>query len=409
MVKKLAVFGYGARGQIYALFADKYPEKFQLVAVIENNQERIELAQRTHNNISVFKDYRDFLVANVEADVVAIATQDGQHKEHALAMMKAGYDLLLEKPIANNRADCLEIYNASKQYNRKVVVCHVLRYSPFYSKIKEVIQSGKIGEIFSISASENVGYYHYAHSYVRGPWRSLKESSPMILAKCCHDMDILRWLMDVDCLSVNSYGDLSYFKKENAPNGSAEYCSSCKVENCVYNAQKLYLSKEGRSFSGYFLNKEFTDENILSALKGTRYEKCVYKSDNDVVDHQVTIMQFAGGKTATHTMSAFSKNVYRDIKIHAALAELVGKFEDNYIEIRYFDGKIEKISIDTTEANVGGHNGSDYFMMNNLYNILNGQDGAGATLIDVSVESHIMCFSAEESRLNGGATVFIKK
>lgn len=408
MSKKIVVFGYGARGQIYALFAEKHPEKFKLVAVIENNEERIALAKKTHNGVPVFSDYKDFLNEKIQADVVAIATQDEQHKEHAIAMMEAGYDLLLEKPIANRKEDCIKIYETSVKYDRKVVVCHVLRYSPFYSQIKRIIDSGKIGDIVTISASENVGYYHQAHSFVRGPWRNTAESSPMILAKCCHDMDILRYLMGEDCISVNSYGGLYHFNRENSPEGSAEYCSECNKEDCLYKAQKLYL-QEARCFSGYFNNDEQTDEKILKKLKGTRYDKCVYKSDNDVVDHQVTIMQFKNGKTACHTMTAFSKDIYRDIKIHATKAELVGKMEDNYMEIRYFDGETEKITIDTSVANVGGHGGSDYFMMNSLYEVLNGKAGEGITFIDVSVDSHLMSFAAEESRLSQGATVIIKK
>ena len=407
--KKLVVFGYGARGQIYALFAEKYLEKFKLVAIIENNKERIALAKKTHQGVPVFADYKDFLKEKIEADVVAVATQDEDHKEHSISMMQAGYNLLLEKPIANKKEDCLEIYNASLKYGKKVVVCHVLRYSPFYSQVKRIIDSGKLGEIVTISASENVGYYHQAHSFVRGPWKNSKESSPMILAKCCHDMDILRYLMGEECLSVSSYGGLFHFKKENAPKDSAEYCSQCKLNDCIYKAQKIYTSDYGIYFSGYFNNEEQTVENILKNLEGTDYDKCVYKSNNDVVDHQVTIMQFAKGKTASHTMTAFSKEIYRDIKIHATKAELVGKMEDNYIEIRYFDGETEKISVDTSAATVGGHGGSDFFMMSSLSQVLNGKVAEGITFIDVSIESHLMSFAAEESRLNQGETVFIKK
>lgn len=408
--KKIVVFGFGARGQIYAAFAQKYPEKFQLVAIIENNLERIELAKKTFNNqVPVYADYHDFLKEKIEADIVAVATQDEQHKEHSIAMMAAGYDLLLEKPIANNREDCIAIYNARKQYNRRVVVCHVLRYSPFYSRIKEIIDSGKIGEVISIHASENVGFYHQAHSFVRGPWRNKAQSSPMILAKCCHDMDILCYLIGTKCLSVNSYGELSYFTENNAPEGSAEYCSECQYVDCMYNARKRYTADEGRCFAGYFSVRELTDENILKDLPKTQYDKCVYKTDNDVVDHQVTIMRFAGGKTACHTMAAFSKSIYRDIKIYATKAELIGVMEDNYIEIRHFDGEIEKINIDISATTVGGHMGADFYMMNNLYSLLNGEKVNGSTLLDVSIESHLMSFAAEESRLDNGKTVNIIK
>jgi predicted dehydrogenase len=310
--KKLVVFGLGARGGIYARFAKKYPEKFALTAIIENNPERLENAKMEYPGTRLFSDYHDFLEAKIEADIVAVATQDDDHKEHAIAMMKAGYDLLLEKPIANNKEDCLAIYEASKQYDRKVVVCHVLRYTPFYSTVKRIIDSGKLGEVITIHASENVGYYHQAHSFIRGPWRNKAQSSPMILAKCCHDMDILRYLMGEECMSVSSYGDLYYFNKEHAPVGATKYCSECPHTDCIYKAQAIYLSEAARGFSSYFTTKELTDENVLSELKGSQYDKCVFQNDNDVVDHQVTIMQCAKGKTACHTMTAFSRTIYRD-------------------------------------------------------------------------------------------------
>ena len=407
--QKLVVFGFGARGQIYAEYANKYPEQFDLVAIIETNPARIEIAKEKYLDTQVFSNYQDFLKEQIQADIVAVATQDEQHKEHSIAMMAAGYDLLLEKPIANKKEDCEAIYAASKQYNRKVVVCHVLRYSPFYAAIKRVIDSGKIGEVVSIHASESVGYYHQAHSFVRGPWRNKAESSPMILAKCCHDMDILRYLMGESCISVNSYGSLFHFTCANAPEGSAEYCSECKHNDCVYKAQTIYTAPYGRYFAKYFTSRELTDENILEDLPKTQYDKCVYKLDNDVVDHQVTIMQFANGKTACHTMAAFSKEVYRDIKIYATKAEVVGVMENNSIEIRYFGGDVEKINIDITAATVGGHMGSDFYMMNNLFKVLNGEKGEGVTYLDVSIESHLMSFAAEESRLNQGNSVLIKK
>ncbi len=406
--KKLVVFGLGARGLIYANFAKTYPDKFELIAIIENNPERVAKAKNEFN-AKVFTDYKDFLAEKIPADIVAVATQDEDHKEHAISMMKAGYDLLLEKPIANNLEDCLAIYNASIEYNRKVIICHVLRYTPFYSTVKRIIDSGKLGEVITIHASENVGYYHQAHSFIRGPWRNKAQSSPMILAKCCHDMDIIRYLMGEECVSVSSYGDLFYFNKEHAPEGATQYCSDCPKKDCVFKAQTIYLSELGRPFSAYFTTKEQTDENVLAELKGSQYDKCVFQNDNDVVDHQVTIMQFAKGKTACHTMTAFSKLIYRDLKVHGTKAELVGVVEDNFIEIRYFGGEVEKINVDISMANVGGHAGGDFFMMNAIYKDLNGEKADGVTYLDVSIESHLMSFGAEESRLKGGKPTLIKK
>ena len=407
--KKLVVFGLGARGNIYANFAKTYPEKFELVAIIENSPERLDFAKMEHPGARLFENYQDFLAAKIDADIVAVATQDKDHKEHSIAMMKAGYDLLLEKPIANNVEDCMAIYQASKTYDRKVVVCHVLRYTPFYSTVKRIIDSGKLGEVITIHASENVGYYHQAHSFVRGPWRNKVQSSPMILAKCCHDMDILRYLIGEECLSVSSYGDLFYFNKEHAPKGATAFCSDCPHTDCIYKAQTIYTSKAGREFSAYFTTKEKTDENILHDLSKSQYDRCVFRSDNDVVDHQVTIMQFANGKTACHTMSAFSKEIYRDLKIHGTKAELIGCVEKNTMEIRCFGGEVEKITIDVSAANVGGHMGGDYFMMNSLYKALNGEVAEGITYLDVSIESHLMSFAAEESRINGGKACCLEK
>ena len=399
MTKKLVALGLGQRGNIYATFAKTYPEKFELVAIIENNPERIAYAEKEFGGVKVFTDYKDFLSENIAADIVAVATQDEDHKEHAIAMMKAGYDLLLEKPIANNKQDCLEIYEASKKYDRKVIVCHVLRYTPFYSRVKRIIDSGKLGDIVTVNASENVGYYHQAHSFVRGPWRNKEQSSPMILAKCCHDMDIIRYLTGGKCQAVSSYGGLYFFNKEHAPKESTDYCSDCPITDCPFKSQKIYLSKEGDFFANYFTTKEHTKENILHDLRRSQYDRCVFKCDNDVVDHQVTIMRFENGKTACHTMTAFSKEIYRDLKIHGTKAELVGSIESNYIEIRPFGGEVEKINIDVSMANVGGHMGGDFFMMNSVYKALNGEKAEGITYLDVSIDSHLMSFAAEESRL----------
>ncbi|MBR5388734.1 MAG: Gfo/Idh/MocA family oxidoreductase [Clostridia bacterium] len=407
--KKLVILGFGQRGRGYASFAKNNPEKFEIAAVIDTDKERLDEAKAEYPAAGVYADYKDFIKDKVRADMVAVCTQDEQHKEHAIAMMAAGYDLLLEKPIANNRKDCEEIYKASIKYGRKVIVCHVLRYSPFYSAVKKVIDSGELGEIITINASENVGYWHQSHSFVRGPWRNKEQSSPMILAKCCHDMDIIRYLMGEKCVSVNSYGSLYYFNKDHAPDGSTEYCSACPhSETCLWNAQRLYTTEEYGWTVGYFGKVGSSKEEILRDLKGTQYDKCVFHNDNDVVDHEVTIMQFANGKTACHTMTAFSKNVYRDLKVHGTKAELYGSMEDNCFEIRYFGKDTKKVTIDLSNVNSGSHNGGDYCMMSSLYENLNGEKAEGITYLDVSLESHLMSFAAEESRLRNGKTIKIK-
>lgn len=401
---KMIILGYGQRGNIYGNYALAYPEKYEVVAVVDSNEERRALA-RERFNCPVFSDYKTMLDAHVQADFIAVATQDEQHEEHAIACMEQGYDLLLEKPISNSLEGCMHIYETACKYERKVIVCHVLRYSPFYKRVKEIVDSGELGDIITIHASENVGFYHQAHSFVRGPWRNKAQSSPMILAKCCHDMDIFRWLLGKKCKAVSSFGGLNVFKQENAPQGSADFCSDCNVD-CIYKAQKLYTDKTKCGFSAYFCNDNSTDEKILTALHHSQYDRCVYKCDNDVVDHQVTIMQFEDGVTVNHSMTAFSKEIYRDIKIHGTKAELVGVMEKNFIEIRPYEGDVRQVTWED-DISVGGHSGGDQGMMSDIYLAFNGQPTGGVTFIDVSVDSHLMAFAAEESRLNGGQAVEI--
>ena len=399
--KKLAIIGHGGRGRIYGKFALTYPEKFNLVAVADIDETRLQSLKE--QGVKTYTDYREMLTQGYDLDLVVVSTQDAQHKEHALFAMAQGYDLLLEKPVAVTKEDCLEIYEFAKAHQRRVYVCHVLRYSPFYQTIKDIIDEGTLGDIVNIHALEGVGFYHMAHSYVRGPWRNTSLSSPMILAKCCHDMDILRYLIGEKCVSVSSYGARNFFREENAPEGATQYCSDCPhAKTCTWNAQKLYTTDEFRWTSEYFLVGEKTDENILRQLRGTQYDKCVFLNDNDVVDHQSTTILFENGKTAVHTMTGFSQRVYRDIKIFGTKAELYGHMEDSYVEVRFFSGEVKKIDVDISRATLGGHSGSDFFMMEQLYNELNGVGGKGITYLDVSMESHLMSFAAEESRLNGG-------
>lgn len=395
MKKKIAILGYGLRGCIYAGYTLKYPQEFEVTAIIDSNPDRLNLA-RALFDCPVYEDYKAFLKDHIAADIVAICTQDAQHREHAEECMKAGYDLLLEKPIAATYEDCLKISAAAEKYKRRVIVCHVLRYTPFYKKIKEIIDSGKIGNIITLCATENVGYYHQAHSFVRGPWRNSEQSSPMILAKCCHDLDIIRWLIGEKCKEISSFGALSFFTSENAPENAAAYCSDCKVSNCVYNAQKIYEQHEW--MANYFMSGEKTPQRIARYLRHTQYDKCVFKTDNNVVDHQVTIMKFDKDKTAMHQMTAFSKEIYRDIKIHGTKAELFGLMEENYLEIRPFAGDVEKITLNP-QIEYGNHGGGDAGLMHDLYRALNGEATEGISFLDVSLDSHKMAFFAERSRL----------
>lgn len=395
--QNIAIIGYGQRGQTYANYALNYSDEFLVTAIVDIDESHRNYAASKHN-CPIFSDYKDFLNANIQADIVAIATQDSDHLEHAIACMEKGYDLLLEKPIANNVEDCEKIYQASIKYGRKVIICHVLRYTPFYRKVKEIVDSGLLGDIVTVNMSENVGYYHQAHSFVRGPWRQSEIACPMIVAKCCHDLDVMRWLIGEKCEEVSSIGSLSIFNEENAPSGSAKYCSDCHVNDCVYRAKQLY--NDYKWMRGYFCCDIDDDETANAALKGSQYDRCVYRCDNDVVDHQVSIFRFAKNITACHTMTAFSKEIYRDIKIHGTKAELVGVMEKLWLEVRVFGG--ETITYDFSDMAVSGnHGGGDKGLMHGLYLERNGVPAVGMTYLDVSIDSHRMAFGAERSRKTG--------
>ena len=394
-VKTLIIIGFGQRGQIYAQYAKSEPNRFAVAAVVETDAEKCGIAAKEYG-CPVFTDAQSFFDAHIPADVAVIAVQDCDHKKYVLECLKRKYDILLEKPIACSLEDCLEIEQAQRKYGAKILVCHVLRYTPFYSGIKEVLDRGDIGEIVSIHASENVGYWHQAHSFVRGPWRNSGVSTPMIVAKCCHDMDIIRWFMGKKCVKVSSFGALKYFTAENAPAGCADYCSDCAVADCIYRAQTFYARQPG--WAKYFHKTD--DRDMMDDLRHSQYDRCVFRSDNDVVDHQVTIMEFEGGGTACHTMTAFSKDIYRDIKIYGTKGEIVGVVEQNRFEVRLFGGETKLYEIDPDEA-AGGHSGGNVGLMKELYEVLCDNACKNASFLEVSVDSHRMAFQAEQARVCG--------
>ena len=413
--KNLAVIGFGGRGHIYGEFSRKYPEKFQLKAVAETDEYRRRDAKENFG-AEVYEDYKELLDQGYRLDLVAIATQDAQHKEHALYALNRGYDLLLEKPVAITAKDCLEIYECAKKNNRRVYVCHVLRYTPFYSKIKEIIDEGTLGEIVNVHASENVGYYHQAHSYVRGPWRNSGESSPMILAKCCHDMDIYTWLLGKKCKAISSVGDTHLFKKECAPEGATPYClGGCKAkENCKFDAEKIYITnpatgiRNGNTWmAGVACGVNPTEERTYEALKNGQYGRCVYMCDNNVVDHQQTNLLFEDGTTMSFTMCAFTEKCYRYFKAMGTNGEIEADMLSNKIHVRVFGEPEEIIDVKLLANDLKGHGGGDSGIVNDFLDMLINETEATerTTTLEHSLESHFMALAAEESRLRGGELI----
>ena len=417
MKMKMAVIGCGSRGKdTYARMQKQFPDRLEIVAAVDPDPKKL-LEMQEHYQVPAERCYTDpdpFFSGPGLADVACIATLDHLHYEYAMKAMKAGYHLLLEKPISPVKEECQAIQEAAHQYHRHVIVCHVLRYTPFYRKLKELLVSGAAGEVVSIQASEGVGYWHQAHSFVRGNWRNQEETSPMILQKCCHDFDILLWLTGKHCRRVSSFGDLRLFKESNAPKGAPKRCTDgCPQEHtCPYHAPRYYLGQLEQGNHDWPVNvltSDPTKEKVLEALRTGPYGRCVYYCDNDVVDHQTVNLEMEDGTTIDFTMCGFTKENVRRIRIMGTLGELEGDMEQNRIWVRPFAGEDQEIDVNTLSDDFSGHGGGDVQLMREVLDlILDGKASEGITTVDQSMESHYIAFAAEESRLENGRTMEVQ-
>lgn len=410
---QFAIIGLGDRGSLYASCAESFSDVMELTAIADINPEKLKRAAEKYNIPSdrCFSSAEELLQQKKLADVLCIATLDQMHYQQAIAGLRKGYHLLLEKPISPNPSECKEIAKVAHETNRNVVVCHVLRYTPFYSKLKEIVDSGKIGEIVSIQAIEQVSYWHQAHSFVRGNWRNSETTSPMILQKSCHDMDILLWLAGKSCKRVSSFGGLKLFRRENMPEGATERCTDdCKVKDeCPYNAVKYYLGniKEGNlGWPTSVVLPNATPEKMVEVLKTSPYGRCVYACDNNVVDHQVVAMELDGGATIDFTMCAFTKSGSRRTHIMGTLGDIEADMGKNWISVNVFGQESEVIDVSKLADDFSGHGGGDVKMVREFIDLLlNGDKKAALTSVDKSVESHFVALAAEKSRLNGGMAI----
>ena len=408
-----AFLGMGNRGINYSSKVERFPEEMEVVAIADLRRDRLETANKMFNlpEDRLFDSAEALLAQPKMADILVVASQDQQHREHAIAAMEAGYDLLLEKPIAATLEDIVAVAETAKRLGRRVLVCHVLRYTVFYKEVRRLINEGYIGTVQSVEASENVGYYHHAHSYVRGNWHNSKTSSPMILAKCSHDMDILQWIIGKKCLKMNSFGSLSYFKEENAPEGSTERCLDCPVKDCPFNAVDYYIPRIGKSIHPRVLHPEPTPENIRQALRTSDYGKCVFRMDNDVVDHQTVNMLMEDGVTVTFQMVAFSNLFTRGLRVMGSEGELWGNFKKRELYYQRWGQEPVKIDLEALCEDFSGHGGGDAGMIHDVIRLYRGDDfdTSSITYLEDSVDSHYMAFAAEKSRLDGGQLVHMQE
>ena len=403
------IIGLGGRSRAYLnALKEHFPDKFEVLAVAEPDKRKREAAIKEFNVPAgnAFETDTEFFKKPRLSDVAIIGTQDSLHYRETISAIEKGYDIILEKPISNKLSEILDIYECYKNHPEvSITVCHVLRYGKFFKKLKEIVDSKKFGNVVSIAHNENVGYYHFAHSYVRGHWNNSKTSGPLIMTKSCHDMDILLYLLgDKRCRTVSSVGELNYFCEKNFDTKTmAENCVDCpQKKTCAYSAVKIYGSEKIKTVVFDLSDAQKAEKE----LKKSRYGRCVFKCDNNVVDHQSTSIMFEGGVTATFNLSAFTAKVNRSIKITCETGEIRGLEKPYVIETTDFkNDKTEVIDLNIKES---GHGGADAnFIKTFMEKYVSARPMESA--LERSIESHIMALMAEKSRKYSGRLQNVEK
>ena len=398
------LIGAGARGQIYARYAQEHPEELRIMAVAEPKADRRALMCRAYGIPAdrAFSNWEDLLARPQMADAALICTLDDMHTEPTLAALKQGYHVLLEKPMSNSETECRAIAAAAEEAQRVLSVCHVLRYTPFYRTIKQLIDDGQVGEVASLSQVENVGYWHHAHSFVRGNWRCSEQTSPMILQKSCHDMDILLWLSGQRCTQVSSFGSLHHFDAAHAPQDAPLRCTDGCPHSvvCPYDAGKIYLT-DNVGWPTDMLTTDLSREGRLKALREGPYGRCVYHCDNDVVDRQVVNLEFDNGAVAGFTMTAFTTDMARQLKVCGTKGQITADMNANTVSLhRFGESGPREITLETPpQTNNYGHGGGDYYLMRDFVRAVQSGGDGNLSYARVSLQSHLICFAAERSRV----------
>jgi len=406
----LAAVGCGSRVQVYSALAAAMPDRYRVVAAADPIPDRLERVRQLSKNpgLRTFANDRELFAAGKLADVLMIGTQDPDHVGPCIAAMELGYDVLLEKPIATNFREVQRLETAANRLGRRVLICHVLRYTTFYSKIKDLIAAGTLGDLIAVNATEGVGLFHQAHSFVRGHWGVTERCSPMIISKSCHDLDILSWLVDAPCESVSSFGSTSYFNAAHAPAGAPARCTDgCPVAaTCPYDAHRYLGDQRGWLHWVYDRDEVATDAEIKVWLATSKWGRCVYHCDNTAVDRQSVNLHFANRVTATFTMTAFSEG--REIEIRGTrgilqAGESIRRLTGHDIAITDHATKaVIWHDVPVLEGEFAGHWGGDRGLMELLHaELRRSQPADMRSSLQRSVESHAIGFAAEESRVTG--------
>lgn len=403
---RIVVIGAGNRAHKYLEYARRNPEQLRLAAIVEVN----DLRRRAMADAFGLPDkycyahYDDFFAERLDADMVLISTPENAHFDPAVKAIDAGYHVLLEKPIAQRLDECREIARRARRRGVLVGVCHVLRYHPYFAKIRELVASGRLGHVVSVNHTASVGLDRATHSYVRGIFRRESEANPILLAKCCHDIDFLLWLTGSHCRRLSSFGSLRWFRAENAPAESTARCIDCPLEKeCPYSAVDLYYNRRDWISNFDVPEGSTLDEVILRQLRTGDYGRCVFRCDNDVVDHQIVSMELENDVTISFSMDAFTLGDQRETHIRLTHGEIDG--DERTLRVRRFRGGEEQVYDFSGILGKPFHAGADLNLVEDFVDTLSRREHRFRTSIANSVESHRICFEAERSRLTGQTVI----
>lgn len=407
---RAAVVGAGHRGQLYASYALSHPEELKIVAVVDVDEFRRGQMAQSHAIPAEmsFGTVEEFLRKPRSVDAVINGTMDPLHIPTSVPLLAAGYHMLLEKPIGVTQDEVMTLAAVAREHHSKVMICHVLRYAPFYVEIRKRVAAGEIGEIVSIQTTEHVSYHHMAVAFIRGKWSRADKSSPMLMSKCCHDLDLIAWMKSgIAPRSVSSFGSRTYFRPERAPAGSGTRCMvDCQIEaNCQYSARKHYIEMglwDVYAFQGIEHMAPTSEQKIESLRTDNPYGRCVWRCDNDVVDRQTVSVEFADGCTVTHNMIGGVSRPGRSIHLVGTEGEIQGFMEDSVFFVRHPDPtpghEYFEERVDTTTGD-GGHGGGDLRLVADFVRVLRGESASiSTTSLEDSVRGHLIGFAAEKSR-----------
>ena len=415
------IVGAGHRALLYASYAEHHPDELRIVGVADPIAHRRELVARTYDLSPdrCFESARALAAKPRFADVVINGTMDHQHVATSLPLLASGYDMLLEKPFATSEEEMWTLVDAVRTHGRTVMICHVLRYAPFYAAIRRKVMDGAIGDILNIQTVEHVSYHHMAVAFVRGKWAKASEThSSMLMAKCCHDLDLITWMKSgIRPTVVSSFGSNFQFRPERAPEGAGTRCLvDCEIEpDCSYSARKHYIDRPDRWrfyvwASLEHLESPTIEQKIESLKTDNPFGRCVWRCDPEVVDHQSVAIEFEDGATATHSMIGGTAKPSRSIHLVGTLGEIQGCFEDNRFVIRHIDPRpgheYAETEVDLAldremQGDFGGHGGGDMRLVADFLRVIRGEaPSISVTTLEDSIAGHWIGFSADRAMEN---------